>query len=197
MPYAMWIAVPVIAVWMARLPAFGPVSRNTVRLGALVMLNSTVLLMAGQAVASVILGQTVPEEGVKGAVAGCERRAGMRLIGKLAPGLVVADIDLGPHIVAHSRHRVLAAPYHRIDQSILALNEIMTATPEVAEAKLRAIGADYVVLCAKPAKDPKAEKDRTFAGVLRRGEAPGYLTPILLGKEAGFLKGWRVAPVGR
>jgi hypothetical protein len=197
MPYAMWIAVPVIAVWIAQLPAIGPISQYTVRLGAIVMFNSSMLLLAGQVAANALLGDDVAEDSPRGAIAGCERRAGMRQIGKLKPGLVVADIDLGPHIVAHSRHRVLAAPYHRIDRSILALYDILKASPEAAQAKLKTVGANYVVLCAKPPKDSTAEPDETFAGQLRRGTRLDYLAPIDLGGNAGLLKAWRVLPNGR
>ena len=53
---------------------------------------------------------------------------------------MAGDIDLGPYIVALSPHRVVAAPYHRLEQGILANHAIMDGTPEqVREATTKCL----------------------------------------------------------
>jgi hypothetical protein len=78
----------------------------------------------------------------------CFRSAGIRQLAALPPGLVAADLELGPYIVALSPHRVVAAPYHRLETAILANRAILRGQPEEAQRRLRALGVDYVVLCA-------------------------------------------------
>ena len=90
----------------------------------------------------------------------------------LPPGLVAGDIDLGPYIVALSPHRVVAAPYHRLEKGILANHAIMHGTPEQALPQLRALGVDYVALCAD-------RPDRPATG----GAARTSLRARLLGDE--------------
>ena len=70
------------------------------------------------------------------------------MVAACPPGLVAADIDLGPYVVALSPHRVVAAPYHRLEGGIPAIYAIGDGTPEQALRHLRALGVDYVALCA-------------------------------------------------
>ena len=44
-------------------------------------------------------------------------------------------------------HRVVAAPYHRLDKGILADHAILHGTPEEAERTARSLGVSYIVLC--------------------------------------------------
>ena len=91
----------------------------------------------------------------------CYRLASMRRLGALPPGLVAADIDLGPYIVAGSPHRVVAAPYHRLAKAILANHAILDSAPQQGLAEARALGVGYIALCAD---FPDARAD---AGTLR------------------------------
>ncbi|MCB1512926.1 MAG: hypothetical protein KDJ36_18685, partial [Hyphomicrobiaceae bacterium] len=194
MPYAIWIALPPLAIWMALLPSVGTTPARSVRLGALVLLNQTTILVVAQTLATLITGHEANAEAMRAGISGCERRADMRAIGRLPAGFVLSDIDLGPHIAAHGPHRVMGAPYHRLDQEIIAVDGILRSTPVTAEAKLRKAGVTYVVLCASGLERIRKEGKRSFQNVLRLGEPLSYLEPIKVGDGTGKLKAWRLKP---
>lgn len=68
-------------------------------------------------------------------------------LSRLPRGVVMATQDLGPFILVTTSHSVIAAPYHRLAANILAVHEAFDAPPRLAEARVRALGADYVVTC--------------------------------------------------
>ena len=59
-----------------------------------------------------------------------------RPLAALPPGLVIAEVDLGPFILAHTGDSVLAAPYHRMSWGILASYDALNAPSAAAEAKV-------------------------------------------------------------
>jgi len=191
-PYAMWIILPALACWIARLPAIGKTPARTVRLAAIVFLNQMVIMVGTQTFGAAVLGITADKASKKGATAGCERRQPLREFGHLKPGLVISDIDLGPHIAAHGPHRVMAAPYHRLDQAIIALDGILKSKPSAAEKKLRDLNASYVVLCAKGLDKIRKRNKQTLEDILRLGKPVSYLKPIKIGDGKGLLKAWRI-----
>ena len=109
----------------------------------------------------------------------CFRSANVRALAALPPGLVAGDIDLGPYIVALSPHRVVAAPYHRLEQGILANHAITHGTPEQALRLLEALGVDYLALCA----DRPDDKSPT-----REDAAPSLGARLLDGDRFAFLR---------
>ena len=160
MPYACWLAAVPLAVWAAGLSGTATLSPTVVRLAAVVLLSQATLDAAFGALLSPF--QRSGEPSATAAATGdprraCFRSANVRQLAALPPGLVAGDIDLGPYIVALSPHRVVAAPYHRLEQGILANHAIVDGTPEQALRTLAALGVDYVALCA----------DRPAAAVLR------------------------------
>ena len=115
-------------------------------------------------------------------------------------GLIAANIDLGPHIVAMTPHRVVAAPYHRLDKGILAGHAILHGTPEEAERTARSLGVSYIVLCgatnaagAKPASGGKYPN--SLRARLMRGEPIGFLQEIAPAPDKP-IRVWRVLPAG-
>lgn len=196
MPYAIWIALPPLAAWMAQLPAVGTTPARSIRLGALVTLNQTTILVVAQTLASALTGHTANAEALRAGIADCESRADLRAVGRLPKGLILSDIDLGPHIAAHGPHRVMAAPYHRLDQEIIAVDGILKSKPAAAEASLRRAGVTYVVLCASGLERIRKEGSRNFQDVLRLGERVSFLEPIKVGDGTGKLKAWRLKAPG-
>ncbi len=92
----------------------------------------------------------------------------------LPPGLVIAPIDVGPDLLAHTPHSIVAAPYHRNNVgNLLALN-VFTAAPDKAEALARAAHARWLFVCLAG--------DGSFDAFIRR--APGGLAARLAAKEA-------------
>jgi hypothetical protein len=91
--------------------------------------------------------------------------------------------------VALTPHRVVAAPYHRLDKGILASEAILHGTPEQAMPHLRDLGVSYVVLCADQAVGGVDNSVRTR---LLRGEATKFLREFQL-PPGTPLRIWKVA----
>jgi hypothetical protein len=186
--YASWLAVLPLARFCAALPASAGFSSTLIRIAAIV-LASQATLEGGLRLAGTAL-PVAPRPGAVAVTAADPRRAcfyasSLRTLAAQRPGLVAADLDLGPYIVALTPHRVVAAPYHRLNQGILANHALLEAPRAQAEATMRALGVDYIALCNEP------------SAAARRGEAS--LRGALLDNEpVDFLKdigGTPAAPV--
>ena len=77
----------------------------------------------------------------------CSDVVSFRQLASLPPGVVLSEIDLGPHIIANTSDSAIAAPYHRIAAAILASHQALASPPGPAESKVKALGADYIVDC--------------------------------------------------
>ncbi len=125
-----------------------------------------------------------------GAVA-CRSEAALAPLAALPPGTVLAPIVLGPAILLHTPHRIVAAPYHRAIPGLIAAIEGLGGTEADLERVLTAFEIRYLVVCpARPAEDLQAEP--AFATRLADGAARSdRLEPLDL---PGPLKVWRVKP---
>jgi hypothetical protein len=120
----------------------------------------------------------------------CFRSPNVRRLAALPPGLVAADIDLGAYIVALSPHRVVAAPYHRLDKGILANDAILRGTPDQAMLYLRSLGVSYVALCTDR---PMRGSEKSLQSQLLGGESPPLLHELDL-PQGTPIRVWKVAP---
>ena len=114
----------------------------------------------------------------------------VRALAALPPGLIAAELDLGPYIVALTPHRVLAAPYHRLDKAILANHAILAGAPAPALAKARTLGIRYVALCAD---QPNAAPGPSLREKLLAGEIIPSLTELTRDPGAP-IRIWGVKP---
>ncbi|MCJ2064167.1 hypothetical protein MKK63_15805 [Methylobacterium sp. J-088] len=121
----------------------------------------------------------------------CRSEAALAALKTLPPGTVLAPILIGPAILLHTRHRIVAAPYHRAIPGLTAAIEGLGGTQANLDRVLTAFRVDYLVACpARPAEDLQAET--AFATRLTRGTAHSdRLVPLSL---PGPLKVWRVTP---
>jgi hypothetical protein len=113
----------------------------------------------------------------------------------LPPGLVSASSNLGPHILIYTPQSVIAAPYHRSEAGMIAQFRIaLAADASEAETRLRALGADYLVVCASdPEYEGQEELERGFVYRLAQGEAaPPFLDRV--GPTEGALAIYRLLP---
>ena len=150
MLYASWLAVLPLAVFAARLERLGSLTAPAAGVCVVLLLNQSTLagvFEAGEVVVRTVVGAPVAEADEPEVGKECARTSNIARLADLPPGLVAANIDLGPHIVAMTPHRVVAAPYHRLDKGILAGHAILHGTPEEAERVVRALGVSYIVLC--------------------------------------------------
>lgn len=187
--YAVWIATPLIAAAIADLA--GRSKRP--------MLVPSVLAVAAIATAASASArfwggaaerEAVAEEDV------CATNDALRPLAALPPGLVLAEIDMGPYILANTRHSVLSAPYHRIPQGIIAARAALAAPPGQDEAAVRRLGATYILAC--PARIAYGGHIGLGANSLQvrldRGPVPAWLTRV--SAPGAPLQVYKVRPAG-
>jgi hypothetical protein len=111
----------------------------------------------------------------------------------LPPGHVLAPLDAGPDILAHSPHSIVMASYHRnqprMRDVILAFSGSLEQARDVA-VRTR---AGYVVGCAAEADFAlyRTAAPDNFANALVSGAVPGWLEPVS-GFDEGPLKVYRI-----
>ena len=121
-------------------------------------------------------------------------------LGALAPvarqprGTVFSFIDLGPRLIAVTRHDAIGGPYHRNDRAIA---DVMKAfRGDEAQARRLIVDeyrSDYLLVCPNMSTATifKAEAPRGFYMQLIAGRVPAWLEPVDLGKDSPLLM-WRV-----
>lgn len=155
------------------------------RLPLIVMLVLTPLLLAasGRLIARGerwIRGTSQPVEA--SSQAQCRDVASYAALASLSPGRMLAFIDSGAFILMQTPHSVFAAPYHRNNSGNLAAVEAFLAAPADARERLKAIGVDYVLICAGAPELTLYRRAREgLAAELARGAVPAYLQPLPLG----------------
>lgn len=192
LPYATFLPVPLLAIGLARPPqsAKAPASRRR----TLITLATTLALVV---IAGWLLlrlsapSATRMKEALK-PVQDCQSTVAVSALAQLPAGLAVADVNLGPYIVALSKLDVLSAPYHRLDKPILEASRILHAAPEEAERRLRADGVRYVITCAglSSTNAEGAEPADALQTLLFSGKPLPFLEPVPLGASTP-LKVWR------
>lgn len=119
----------------------------------------------------------------------CSDIASFRQLASLPPGVVLSEIDLGPHIIANTPQSAIAAPYHRMAGAILASHQALASPPSLAESKVKALGADYIVDCPFSYLGVPAG---SLGWDLRHGQTPPWLTR--LSPPSAILQIYRVGP---
>lgn len=121
----------------------------------------------------------------------CRDQAALATLARLPTGRVLAPIFMGPAILLHTPHAVLAAPYHRAVPEIGAALEGLGGTEADLKRVIEARGIRYLALCpARPADNLQAET--AFSTRLTRGESTaGWLRPV---ESYSVLKLWEVVP---
>ena len=69
-------------------------------------------------------------------------------------GVVLAEPDLGPFILATTPHSVVSAPYHRMAWGILTGRALLHMGADEAEKPIRRAGVSYVVVCEAARSQP-------------------------------------------
>lgn len=201
LPYASWLAALPLGIWAAGLRGTGSISPLLARVAAVVLLSQATLDAGFTALLSPL--QRASQQIASEVEASDPRRPcflshNVHHLAALPPGLVAGDIDLGPYIVALSPHRVVAAPYHRLEKGILANHALLSGRAEQALQRLEALGVDYVALCAdrwQSANHSVRSKDsRPLRTRLLDGDRFGFLQELDMPADSG-LRVWKVAPV--
>ena len=127
---------------------------------------------------------------------GCSLPASLPALRALPPATVFAPFDIGPSLLVHTRHKVIATGHHRASAAMRDVIDAYLADPAKAERIVRAHGASYVVACGDLIE---ARNYRVFAPTglmagLLAGQTPDWLEPVALPAAAGELKVWKVRP---
>jgi len=108
-------------------------------------------------------------------------------------GIVFSFVDLGPRIIAVTRHDAIAGPYHRNDRAIADVMKAFRGDEAQARRIISAYGSHYLLVCPNMSTATifQAEAPNGFYMQLMKGRVPGWLTPIDLGPKSPFLM-WKV-----
>ncbi len=88
-----------------------------------------------------------PQAAARADRAACLASAAFAPLAKLPPGIVLAPIDAGSHLLALTPHSVLAAPYHRDNHGNRAALDAFLSEPQAARRILRVNHVTYVMTC--------------------------------------------------
>ncbi|MBS0249755.1 MAG: hypothetical protein JSR78_01685 [Proteobacteria bacterium] len=193
--YASFISIVPMALVFSSLGPVGEISAATVRFGAIVLLNQMVLLWASGGVDAAIGAPPVKTKLVQTNADACSKPDAIRELAALPAGLVAAHIEVGAFIAAETHHRVLAAPYHRIANAIIANHLIFSARDaKTAAALLKHEDVDYVAICDGLDKPYATNPD--WKGTLKvdlvNGKTPSFLVPVALPDAHAIYHVWKV-----
>lgn len=193
-PYASWLAVVSIAVCAAGLAGTASFSAPVMRIAAVVLLSQATLDAVLQVGISPFRSIQAKAASTGDLGRACYRTTDVQRLATLPSGLVASEITLGPYIAALTTHRVVAAPYHRLEKSIPTIYAIMNSPPAVSLLLLRALGADYVAVCTRVGDNGEAEPAATSlrAQLLDNQPVP-QLEEVVLGAGSP-VRVWKLAP---
>ncbi len=116
-------------------------------------------------------------------------------IASMPPALILAPLDLGPHLLQHSHHSVLATGHHRNNAAMAATIAAFTLPATESEAAVRATRARFIVI--RPADNDVAGYARagrtSLARALIDDTAPVWLRPVPLDPDSP-LRAWQIMP---
>lgn len=121
----------------------------------------------------------------------CTTPEALAAIAALPPGTIMAPLDPGPYILAASRHRIIAAPYHRNNAGNRASYDFFLGSPAAAHSIARRWHADYVLLCGDSFTElaPNEQPADAMLARLRDGRTPAWLAPVATRSAAVHI--WR------
>jgi hypothetical protein len=177
--YAMWLGMPLVAAAALRLFAVLKLRTLAARL-ATGLLLTPMALSSGAITIAHASGLSDTDSFARPATRPCFQTANYAVLARLPAGLVVADVSLGPFLVALTPHSVMAAPYHRLGMGIVTSHAAMASPPDAARRILASARAAYVMVCGPRPPDglSEAERDISLWGRLRAGAAPDWLEPL-------------------
>lgn len=190
--YATWLGIPLVAVLALHLFSWLRL-RTLVPRFALGMLLTPAGLSIGAIGIASAAGIDEHENFNRPEREACLKTENYAPLARLPAGLIAADIDFGPFLLALTPHSVLAAPYHRLSTGIITAHEAFTAPPDAARQILARSRVDYVVTCGP--RPPSGLAGEALAaslwGRLQAGDVPGWLEPV---RQPGPFVAYRVKP---
>ena len=168
---------------------------------ALIRIPGTVLavVVGLGALAPLIVGQlpakpkTPAQKRVDLANRTCPSMRAMAPVARQPRGIVFSFVDLGPRIIAVTRHDSIAGPYHRNDRAIVDVMKAFRGDEAQARRIITSYGSHYLLVCPNMSTATifQAETPNGFYMQLVNGRIPSWLTPVDLGPKSPFLM-WKV-----
>jgi hypothetical protein len=125
----------------------------------------------------------------------CTAPKALHELARLPKGRVAAFVDMGPMILAYTRHATLAGPYHRNAAGILYTYAIFAGSAAEQRAVLKRRGMDYVALCS-PEPDYIQWGAMARPDSLLKADAKGliepWLEPVVARPKSGEIRVFRV-----
>jgi hypothetical protein len=179
--YLMWATLPTIATLAAVVvQRLGGAKLDPARLAAVAALSAPSVL-AAMPIAAMRIAPHREAASAPVVASHCLDGAAYADLARLPAGLVAANTDLGPYVLAHTPSTTLAAPYHA-DFGIIAAHRLLAAPAAGAQADgaeriAHELGVTYVVVC--PAYDAQTAGPAFAAASLRTaldaGHPPAWL----------------------
>ena len=177
--YATWLGMPLVAAFAVHLFAALRLHSLLPRFAVGLMLTPTVLTLGATSIANAS-GLQNRENLSRAERAACIDTANYAALERLPKGLIAADIDFGPFLLALTRHDVVAAPYHRLSGGILAAHAIFASPPDAARLAAQRLGVTYVLTCG-PRPPGNLDAPRLAAslwGRLQANDIPAWLERV-------------------
>jgi hypothetical protein len=176
--YTMWFGMPLVAAIALRLFALLNLSTLSARLVVCLLLTPTVLSAGAIGLAHATRLQTTAESRLNQTA--CFKTSNYATLSRLPSGLIAAEIDLGPFLLASTPHSVLAGPYHPLSSGIIAAHRAFAAPPDEARRLLERLQVTYVVTCGSrpPLNLTQAERDASLWHRLQTSTPPEWLKPV-------------------
>jgi hypothetical protein len=177
--YAIWLGMPLVAAASLRLFARLRLENLAARAFAGMLLTPAVL-SAGAIAAVQAAGYPAAKEDDNRILGGCFKTANYAQLARLPQGVVAAEVDFGSFVLAFTPHAVLAAPYHRLSEGIIAAHQVFALPPESARGVVARFGVTYVVTCGArvPPGMSDAERAASLWGRLQAGTTPDWLAVV-------------------
>lgn len=107
----------------------------------------------------------------------CLLPSAFKALAALPPARTMTYVDLGAHVLAHTPHAVVAAPYHRNEHGVRDAFEFFNRPLEQARGILDERGISLVIICPQmPETKGIAETaEDSFVRLYERGELPDWL----------------------
>lgn len=155
-------------------------SRRLVAAGPLRAATGVALCLPFAPIAYAVGLPSDPPPGGASHTAACLRPSALRPLDAAPAGRVLAPIDEGAHLLAFTRHSVVAAPYHRNNVGNRLSIDTFLASPEDAHNVALSSGADYLVACPlmKRMEIMANRAPNGLAAALIAGRVPDWLTPL-------------------
>jgi hypothetical protein len=175
--YGIWLGMPLVAAWTLRLFAHFKLTSLPARAVLTLMLAPLSLSLAASTIAhaTVAIGHAAADERA------CFRFDSYATLARLKTGIVATNIlDYAPHVLALTSHSVMAAPYHRLSDAILAEYRAFASPAEDAKRIFVQSHVDYIAICGArgPVGLGAAELKAGLWGLLQAGLVPDWLTQV-------------------